>query len=100
MYHWIPFWPDTAAIGGIAVNDLYIAEVIVSGLIVATVILMMLTFCVRYRYRSSASRAHLVKKTWRFEIAWTTATLGAFLFLFVWGAGEPLYKGLHLPRHR
>lgn len=27
-------------------------------------------------------------------------TLGsAFLFLLVWGAGEPLFKVLHLPRH-
>lgn len=24
----------------------------------------------------------------------------AFLFLLMWGAGEPLFKVLHLPRHR
>jgi uncharacterized membrane protein YphA (DoxX/SURF4 family) len=24
----------------------------------------------------------------------------AFLFLLMWGAGEPLYRVMHLPRHR
>jgi len=29
------------------------------------------------------------------------AALGAaFLFLLFWGAGEPLFKAMHLPRHR
>jgi cytochrome c oxidase subunit II len=86
MYHWIPFWPDTAAVNAIVVNNLYVAELGVSGLIMATVVVMMLTFCIRYRKGSAASRADLVRKTWRFEIGWTTATLGAFLILFVWGA--------------
>jgi cytochrome c oxidase subunit II len=86
MYHWIPFWPDTAAVNAIVVNNLYVAELGVSGLIMVTVIGMMLTFCVRYRKGSAASRADRVQKTWRFEIGWTAATLGAFLILFVWGA--------------
>jgi cytochrome c oxidase subunit 2 len=86
MYHWIPFWPDTAAVNAVAVNNLYIAELCVSALIVATVTIMMLTFCFRYRHSSDASRADLVKKTWHFEVGWTAATLGGFLILFVWGA--------------
>jgi cytochrome c oxidase subunit 2 len=86
MYRWIPFWPDTAAVNAVVVNNLYIAELCVSGLIVATVTIMMLMFCVRYRHNSDASRADRVKKTWHFEFGWTAATLGAFLLLFVWGA--------------
>jgi len=86
MYHWIPFWPDTAAVNAIVVNNLYIAELGVSGLIMVTVLAMMLTFCVRYRKGSAVSRAGRVQKTWHFEIGWTVATLGAFLILFVWGA--------------
>ncbi len=86
MYRWIPFWPDTAAVNAVVVNNLYIAELAVSGLIMATVVVMMLSFCVRYRRTSAASRADLTQKTWHFEAAWTTATLGAFLVLFVWGA--------------
>jgi cytochrome c oxidase subunit 2 len=86
MYHWIPFWPDTAAVNAIAVNALYSAELGLSGLIMATVIGMMLTFCIRYRRGSAASRADRVQKTWHFEIGWTTATLAVFLILFAWGA--------------
>ena len=86
MYNWVPFWPDTAAINGTVVNNLYIAELGVCGLIMAMVVGMMVTFCLRYRRGSPASRADLVKKTWHFEIGWTTATLAAFLVLFVWGA--------------
>jgi cytochrome c oxidase subunit 2 len=86
MYRWIPFWPETAAVNAVAVDDLYIAEVILSALIVVTVVAMILTFGVRYRRASEASRANLVEKTWHFEVAWTAATLGLFLVLFVWGA--------------
>ena len=86
MYRWIPFWPDTAAINAVVVNNLYIAELGLSALIMATVFGMMLVFCIRYRKGSGASRADRVQKTWHFEIGWTTATLAAFLVLFVWGA--------------
>ncbi|HUI94941.1 MAG TPA: cytochrome c oxidase subunit II [Xanthobacteraceae bacterium] len=91
MDRWIPFWPDTAAVNAVVVNDLYVAELIVSGLIVATVVGMILTFGVRYRRGSAASRANLVQKTWRFEVAWTVATLAAFLVLFVWGANAYIW---------
>jgi cytochrome c oxidase subunit 2 len=86
MYHWIPFWPDTAAVNAVEVNNLFIAELGLAGLIMATVVGMMLIFCIRYWRGSSASRANLVQKTWHFEIGWTVATLAAFLILFVWGA--------------
>jgi cytochrome c oxidase subunit II len=86
MYHWIPFWPDTAAVNAIAVNNLYIAELALSALIMVSVVGMMLVSCTRYRRGSAASRANLAEKTWHFEVAWTTATLGAFLILFVYGA--------------
>ncbi len=69
------------------VNNIYIAELGLSLLIMATVVVMMLTFCVRYRRASTASRSNLVAKTWHFEVGWTSATLGVFLILFVWGAG-------------
>jgi cytochrome c oxidase subunit II len=86
MYHWLPFWPRTAAISAIVVNNLYIAELAVCGLIMAMVIGMMLTFCIRYRRGSAAYRGDRAQKTWHFEIGWTTATLAAFLLLFIWGA--------------
>lgn len=85
MYNWVPFWPRTAALNAVVVNNLYIAELGICGLILAMVVGMMLTFCVRYRRGSTASRAGRVEKTWHFEIGWTTATLVGFLALFVWG---------------
>ena len=97
MYHWIPFWPDTAAVNGVVVNNLYIAELALSAVIMVTVVAMMLTFCVRYREGGSASRANLVRETWHFEIAWTVATLGLFLVLFVWGA--QIYVWLYQTPH-
>ncbi|HUC12247.1 MAG TPA: cytochrome c oxidase subunit II [Stellaceae bacterium] len=86
QYHWIPFWPRTAAISGVVVNNLYIAELGLCGLIMAMVVGMMATFCFRYRQGSTASRAGRIEKTWHWEIGWTAATLIAFLVLFVWGA--------------
>ena len=95
MYRWIPFWPDTAAVNAIAVNNIYIAELALSGLITLTVVAMLLAFSVRYRRGSTASRANLVEKTWHFELGWTTATLGLFLILFVYGA--TMYIWLYNP---
>ena len=85
MYRWVPFWPDTAAINGTVVNNLYIAELGLCGLILATVLAMMLGYCVRYRRGSTASRAGRMHKTWHLEIGWTAATFVGFLVLFVWG---------------
>ncbi|MBV8827275.1 MAG: cytochrome c oxidase subunit II [Bradyrhizobiaceae bacterium] len=95
MYRWIPFWPDTAAVNAIAVNNIYIAELALSSLITLTVAFMLLTFSIRYRRGSTASRANLVQKTWHFEVGWTTATLGLFLILFVYGAS--MYIWLYNP---
>jgi len=86
MYNWIPFWPDTAAVSGHAVNGLFVAELCLSAVIMLTVVAMMLYYVFRYRKGSDATRAGRVQKTWHFEIGWTTATLGMFLILFVYGA--------------
>jgi len=83
---WIPFWPQTAATSGVVVNTLFVAELAVCFLILVLVFGMMLSFCVRYRRGSPASRTHPVQKTWKWEIGWTVGTLVAFLALFVWGA--------------
>jgi cytochrome c oxidase subunit 2 len=93
MYNWVPFWPHTAAVSGTVVNNLFIAELALSAVILLTVAGMMLTFSIRYRRGSTASRAGRVEETWHWEIGWTTATLVAFLVLFVWGA--PIYIWLY-----
>jgi cytochrome c oxidase subunit II len=86
MYQWLPFWPRTASVNGEVVNALYIAELGVCGLILALVVGLMFTFCLRYRRDSGTSRAGVTQKSWAWEIGWTVASLVAFLVLFVWGA--------------
>ena len=48
--------------------------------------ILLLVFAIRYRAGSKADRSHPVRKTWYWEIGWTTLTLLGFLGLFVWGA--------------
>jgi cytochrome c oxidase subunit 2 len=86
MGEWIPFWPRTASVSGHLINNLFIAELGVCTLIVLSVIGLMLNFIVRYHHGSSASRAGRVQATWHYEIVWTSATLLAFLALFIIGA--------------
>ena len=86
VYHWVPFWPKTAANTGSVVNSLYVAELAISFIILTMVVGMMLTFAVKYRRGSPASRAGRVEKTWHFEIGWTTGTFILFFVAFVWGA--------------
>ncbi len=58
----------------------------VSLLVLALVLGLMLVFVIRYRETSPLDRGDVAQKTWRFEVAWTVATLVAFFGLFVWGA--------------
>jgi cytochrome c oxidase subunit 2 len=61
-------------------------ETLVSLLVLALVLGLMLVFAIRFRESSSLNRGDVAKKSWRFEVAWTAATLLAFFGLFVWGA--------------
>ncbi|MGE5268911.1 MAG: cytochrome c oxidase subunit II [Thiohalocapsa sp.] len=95
MARWVPFWPNTAGESGIVINNLYIAELAICFLILLLVVGLMLTFGIRYRRGSAASRASPIKKTWHWEIGWTAASLVGFLVLFVWGAA--IYIWLYQP---
>lgn len=88
---WLPFWPQDAAISGQAVDTLFIGELALSLVILGFVFGTMLIWGVRYRQGSGADRSDQVKKTWHWEIGWTTATLVLFLALFVWGANLYVY---------
>ena len=86
MQRWVPFWPNTAAVNAVVVNNLFIAELAVCFLILLMVFGLMLSFTIRYRSGSTASRLHPIAKTWHWEIGWTVGSLIAFLVLFIWGA--------------
>lgn len=83
---WVPFWPRDAAVSARAVDTVYIAELALTAVILCLVFGLMIGFGVRYRRGSDADRSGLTKKSWKWEIGWTSATLVVFLALFVWGA--------------
>jgi cytochrome c oxidase subunit 2 len=58
----------------------------VSLLVLGLVLGLMLVFTIRYRESNPLNRGTVGEKSWRFEVAWTAATLLAFFGLFVWGA--------------
>ncbi len=58
----------------------------ISLLVLTLVMGLMLVFAIRYRETSPLNRGEVAQKTWRFEVAWTAATLAGFFGLFVWGA--------------
>ncbi|MDB5577779.1 MAG: coxB [Bradyrhizobium sp.] len=83
---WLPFWLPSATQYGQSVDILFAGLLTVSLLVSAILFFLMLHFIVKYRESSGADRDHRVKKSWRWEVSWTAATLIAFLCLFVWGA--------------
>jgi cytochrome c oxidase subunit 2 len=66
-----------------------------SAAVLALVFGLMLVYVVRYRASNPRDRGTISKKSWRFEIAWTAATLLVFFGLFLWGAD--LYVRLFQP---
>jgi cytochrome c oxidase subunit II len=63
------------------------ASVAVTGLLLG----LLLTFAIRYRAGSEADRGHRIRKSWHWELGWTTATMVAFLAMFIWGASLYLH---------
>jgi cytochrome c oxidase subunit 2 len=91
----LPFWPEGASTLSPEVDRLFIGLLIVSALVLILVFGLMTTFAVRYRRGSAADRDHRVKKSWHWEVSWTSATFLAFVGLFYWGAD--LYTRLLRP---
>jgi cytochrome c oxidase subunit 2 len=92
---WLPFWPVSGATSSAVVNRIFLAELAVCAAILALVFGLIWVFCIRYRRGSKVPRSGSTGRSWHVEIAWTTATLAAFLGLFVWGANA--YVWLYQP---
>jgi cytochrome c oxidase subunit 2 len=88
---WLPFWPKNAALSASLIDAIDIGEFCLILLILCFVFGMMLVFCMKYRRTSSAPRHVPNTKSWHWEIGWTSATLVAFLVLFVFGAKAYLF---------
>lgn len=89
------FFLPQATTNAAEIDYLILALLLISGAILALVFGLMLLYMFKYRADSSIDRGALAEKTWRLEVAWTSATLLIFFGLFVWGAD--LYVRLFRP---
>jgi cytochrome c oxidase subunit 2 len=72
-------------------DALYFALVALSAAIVTLVLVLIVSFALRYRRGSSAPRGPLPPIVQReFEVGWTVATLFAFLFFFWWAGSNQI----------
>lgn len=85
----------SATVEGREIDFLILALTLVSCAALALVFALILLYMVRYRAESGVSRGAPGRKTWRFEISWTVATLAVFFVLFIWGGD--LYVRLFQP---
>jgi len=88
---WIPFWRPGASPHAGDVDLLFAGLLATSIFVLALLFVLLLTFAIRYRAGSDADRGDRIRKSWRWEVGWTTATLLAFLALFAWGAALYLH---------
>ena len=83
--------PRSASTFAPQTDALYFALVGVSLAIVALVLVLIVTFALRYRRGSQAPRGSLPTVVQHeFEIGWTVATLFAFLFFFWWAGSNQI----------
>jgi len=91
----LPFWPQRASAYAGEVDFLFICLLVITVLTVGLVFFLLFYFANKYRHGSNAVRDEPTKKTWRWEVSWTAATLLVFVGLAVWGGS--LYVHLYNP---
>ena len=89
------FWLTAATASASEVDHLIFTLILISCAVLALVFGLMFRYMFKYRAGSDVDRSGTNDKTWRVEVAWTSATLVAFLGLFIWGAD--LYVRLFQP---
>ena len=90
-----PWWPATASDYASRIDFLFGALLVVALLTAGLVFFLLLYFANKYRHTSTADRSGTTRKTWRFEVSWTAATLLIFVALAVWSAS--FYLRLYNP---
>ncbi|MGJ0395127.1 MAG: cytochrome c oxidase subunit II [Methylocystis sp.] len=88
-------YAPSVTVEGREIDFLILALTLVSCAALALVFALILLYMVRYRAESGVARGAPARKTWRFEISWTAATLAVFFVLFIWGGD--LYVRLFQP---
>ena len=93
--HGFPWWPQAASGYARQINFLFGSLLVIAFLTAGLVFFLMLFFANKYRHGANVDRSGTTKKTWRFEVSWTVATLLVFVGLAVWGAS--IYVHLYNP---
>ena len=90
-----PFWPARASEYAARLDFLYICLLVIAFLTAGLVIFLLAFFAAKYRHGSNADRSNTTKKTWRWEVGWTTVSLLFFVGFAIWGAR--IYLRLYNP---
>ena len=91
----LPIWPPRAGDYAARLDFLYICLLVIAFLTAGLVIFLLAFFATKYRHGSSADRSSPTRKTWRWEVGWTTASLLFFVGFAMWGA--KIYLRLYNP---
>jgi cytochrome c oxidase subunit 2 len=90
-----PIWPERAGAYAGTLDFLYICLLVIAFLTAGLVIFLLAFFAAKYRHGSKADRSGTTKKTWRWEVGWTTVSLLFFVGFAMWGAR--IYLRLYNP---
>ena len=90
-----PIWPERAGAYAGTLDFLYICLLVIAFLTAGLVIFLLAFFAAKYRHGSNADRSGTTKKTWRWEVGWTTVSLLFFVGFAMWGAR--IYLRLYNP---
>lgn len=83
MIDWLP---PAASAHARETDALLIAMVVVGAAVLALVFGLIWVYGIRYRAGRPPAPTPAAGKSWHVEVAWTAATLAAFVGLFLWGA--------------
>ena len=90
-----PAWPERAGAYAGTLDFLFVSLLVIAFLTAGLVIFLLILFAAKYRHTSTARRDEPTKKTWRWEVGWTAASMVIFVGLAIWGAS--LYLRLYNP---
>jgi cytochrome c oxidase subunit 2 len=86
MFRDFPLWPDQASTFAGHVDALYIALIIITGVVSVLIWLVIFYFAIKYRRRPDNELAQEYEPPKGLEIAWIVIPTIIFFGIFVWGA--------------
>jgi cytochrome c oxidase subunit II len=72
------------------IDHLFTFMLLLCGTVALAVLILMITFCVRYRERNAVEREPMTRKL-GIELTWTLVPLALFIGVFIWSAHQFVY---------